>query len=34
MEVFRPDYYKLSSEENIKTAAEATRAHVAKYWGE
>ena len=34
MEVFRPDYYKLSNEENIKTAAEATRAHVAKYWGE
>ena len=33
MEVFRPDYYKLSSEENIKTAAERTRAHVAKYWG-
>ena len=32
MEVFRPDYYKLSSEENIKTAAERTRAHVAKYW--
>ena len=34
MEVFCPDYYKLSNEENIKTAAEATRAHVAKYWGE
>ena len=34
MEVFRPDYYKLSNEENIKTAAEATRAHVAKYWSE
>ena len=33
MEVFRPDYYKLSSEENIKKAAEVTRAHVAKYWG-
>ena len=33
MEVFRPDYYKLSSEENIKTAAERTRAHVEKYWG-
>lgn len=32
MEVFRPDYYKLSSEENIKKAAEVTRAHVAKYW--
>ncbi|MDO5456279.1 MAG: sugar phosphate isomerase/epimerase family protein [Eubacteriales bacterium] len=34
MEVFRPDYYKLTNEENIKTAAEHTRAHVAKYWGE
>lgn len=32
VEVFRPDYYKLSSEENIKKAAEVTRAHVAKYW--
>ena len=32
LEVFRPDYYKLSSEENIKKAAEVTRAHVAKYW--
>ena len=32
MEVFRPDYYKLSNEENIKKAAEVTRAHVAKYW--
>jgi 2-keto-myo-inositol isomerase len=32
MEVFRPDYYKLSNEENIRTAAEHTRAHVAKYW--
>ena len=32
MEVFRPDYYKLSNEENIKKAAEVTKAHVAKYW--
>lgn len=32
LEVFRPDYYKLSSEENIKKAAEVTRAHVEKYW--
>ena len=32
MEVFRPDYYKLSNEENIKKAAEVTRAHVEKYW--
>ena len=34
MEVFRPDYYKLSSEENIKKAAEVTKAHVAKYWAD
>ncbi|NDL66828.1 sugar phosphate isomerase/epimerase family protein [Anaerotalea alkaliphila] len=33
IEVFRPDYYKLSQEENVKTAAEVTRAHVAKYCG-
>lgn len=32
MEVFRPDYYKLTSEENIRTAAERTRKHVEKYW--
>lgn len=32
VEVFRPDYYKLSSEENIRKAAEVTRAHVEKYW--
>ncbi len=32
IEVFRPDYYKLSSEQNIKKAAEVTRAHVEKYW--
>ena len=34
MEVFRPDYYKLSNEENIKKAAEVTKEHVAKYWAE
>lgn len=34
IEVFRPDYYELSQEENVKKAAEVTRAHVAKYWGE
>ncbi len=32
IEVFRPDYYRLSNEENIRKAAEVTRAHVAKYW--
>lgn len=32
MEVFRPAYYELSQEENVKAAAKATREHVAKYW--
>lgn len=32
MEVFRPEYYELSQEENVKTAAEKTANHVAKYW--
>lgn len=32
IEVFRPDYYKLTQEENVRTAAEVTRAHVDKYW--
>lgn len=32
MEVFRPAYYELTQEENVKKAAEATKAHVAKYW--
>ena len=32
MEVFRPAYYELSSEENIRIAAERTKAHVEKYW--
>lgn len=31
VEVFRPAYYELSQEENVKKAAEVTRAHVAKY---
>lgn len=31
IEVFRPDYYKLSNEENIAKAAEVTKAHIAKY---
>ena len=31
IEVFRPAYYELSQEENVKKAAEVTRAHVAKY---
>lgn len=32
MEVFRPAYYELSQEDNVKKAAEVTKAHVAKYW--
>ncbi|NCC76398.1 MAG: sugar phosphate isomerase/epimerase [Clostridia bacterium] len=32
VEVFRPDYYQLSQEENVRTAAEVTKAHVANYW--
>lgn len=32
VEVFRPDYYKLTQEENVRTAAEVTRSHVEKYW--
>jgi len=32
IEVFRPEYYQLTPEENIRAAAEATRAHVARYW--
>lgn len=31
IEVFRPAYYELSQEENVKKAAEATKAHIAKY---
>lgn len=32
LEVFRPEYYKLSQEENVRTAAEVTKRHVEKYW--
>ncbi len=32
IEVFRPDYYELSQEENVRVAAEVTKAHVEKYW--
>ncbi|MGI6546631.1 MAG: sugar phosphate isomerase/epimerase family protein [Fastidiosipilaceae bacterium] len=32
IEVFRPDYYELSQEENVRIAAEVTKAHVEKYW--
>lgn len=32
VEVFRPDYYELTQEENVRIAAEVTRSHVEKYW--
>lgn len=32
IEVFRPDYYELTQEENVRTAAEVTRSHARKYW--
>lgn len=32
MEVFRPAYYQLSQEENVKLAAAITKKHLAKYW--
>ena len=31
IEIFRPAYYEMSQEENVKKSAEVTRAHVAKY---
>lgn len=31
IEIFRPEYYEMSQEENVKKSAEVTKAHVAKY---
>lgn len=31
LEVFRPEYYELTQEENVRKAAEVTRKHVEKY---
>ncbi|MCF2671431.1 MAG: sugar phosphate isomerase/epimerase family protein [Butyricicoccus sp.] len=31
IEIFRPEYYEMTQEENVKKSAEVTRAHVAKY---
>ena len=31
IEIFRPAYYEMSQEENVKKSAEVTRAHVEKY---
>jgi 2-keto-myo-inositol isomerase len=32
MEVFRPAYYELSQDENVKIAAEVTKRHISMYW--
>lgn len=32
VEVFRPEYYRLTQEENIRKAAEVVKKHVALYW--
>ena len=31
IEIFRPEYYQMEQEENVKKSAEVTKAHVAKY---
>lgn len=31
IEIFRPEYWEMNQEENVKKSAEVTRAHVAKY---
>ena len=33
IEEFRPEYYEMSHEENVKKAAEVTRSFVQKYFG-
>lgn len=32
MEVFRPEYYRLSHEDNVATAARKTKEHLQQYW--
>ncbi len=32
IEIFRPEYWEMSQEDNVKKSAEITKAHVAKYW--
>ena len=34
IEIFRPEYWEMSQEENIKKSYEVTAAHVAKYWND
>lgn len=33
IEVFRPAYYQLTQEENVKTAAKVIKNHIKKFWG-
>lgn len=33
IEIFRPEYYEMDQEENVKKSYEVTKAHVDKYWG-
>jgi 2-keto-myo-inositol isomerase len=32
IEIFRPEYWEMSQEENVKKSFEVTKAHVEKYW--
>jgi 2-keto-myo-inositol isomerase len=32
IEIFRPEYWEMNQEENVRKSAEVTKAHVAKYW--
>ncbi len=32
IEIFRPEYWEMDHEENVKKSAEVTKAHVEKYW--
>lgn len=32
IEIFRPEYWEMDQEENVRKSAEVTKAHVAKYW--
>lgn len=32
IEIFRPEYWEMNQEENVKKSAEVTKAHVQKYW--
>ena len=32
IEIFRPEYWEMNQEDNVKKSAEITKAHVEKYW--